>query len=62
MPELPEVETTVKGLKTILAKIFNVKIHTTKLRLKFLVILKKHVMMLKYLILENCKIYYYRFR
>ena len=33
MPELPEVETTVKGLKTILRKkIFNVKIHTIKLR------------------------------
>ena len=35
MPELPEVETTVKGLKTILRnKIFNVKIHTIKLRFK----------------------------
>ena len=35
MPELPEVETTVKGLKTILRKkIINVKIHTIKLRFK----------------------------
>jgi len=35
MPELPEVETTVKGLEPILKqKIFNVTIHTKKLRLK----------------------------
>ena len=35
MPELPEVETTVKGLSEILnQKISNVKIHTTKLRFK----------------------------
>ena len=35
MPELPEVETTVKGLSVILnQKIANVKIHTTKLRFK----------------------------
>ncbi len=35
MPELPEVETTVKGLSVILKqKISNVKIHTTKLRFK----------------------------
>ena len=35
MPELPEVETTVKGLNVILnQKIYNVKIHTTKLRFK----------------------------
>ena len=35
MPELPEVETTVKGLSVILnQKISNVKIHTTKLRFK----------------------------
>ncbi len=35
MPELPEVETTIKGLKVILnQKISNVKIHTTKLRFK----------------------------
>ena len=35
MPELPEVETTVKGLKIILKqKISNVKIHTKKLRFK----------------------------
>ncbi len=35
MPELPEVETTVKGLTVILKqKIFNVKIHTSKLRFK----------------------------
>ena len=35
MPELPEVETTVKGLRVILKqKISNVKIHTTKLRFK----------------------------
>ena len=35
MPELPEVETTVKGLNVILnQKISNVKIHTTKLRFK----------------------------
>ena len=35
MPELPEVETTVKGLGPILKqKILNVKIHTTKLRFK----------------------------
>jgi len=35
MPELPEVETTVKGLTVILdQKISNVKIHTTKLRFK----------------------------
>ena len=35
MPELPEVETTVKGLSVILnQKIFNVKIHTSKLRFK----------------------------
>ena len=35
MPELPEVETTVKGLSVILnQKISNVKIHTSKLRLK----------------------------
>ena len=35
MPELPEVETTVKGLGPILKqKITNVKIHTTKLRFK----------------------------
>ncbi len=35
MPELPEVETTVKGLTVILnQKISNVKIHTPKLRFK----------------------------
>jgi len=35
MPELPEVETTVKGLSVILnQKISNVKIHTSKLRYK----------------------------
>ena len=35
MPELPEVETTVRGLSTILnQKINNVKLHTKKLRLK----------------------------
>jgi len=35
MPELPEVETTVKGLKVILnQKISNTKIHTAKLRFK----------------------------
>ena len=35
MPELPEVETTVAGLSIILnQKIFNVKIHTSKLRYK----------------------------
>ena len=35
MPELPEVETTVKGLSVILnQKISNVKIHTKKLRFK----------------------------
>ncbi len=35
MPELPEVETTIKGLSVILnQKISNVKIHTTKLRFK----------------------------
>ena len=35
MPELPEVETTVKGLSVILnEKISNVKIHTSKLRFK----------------------------
>tara|TARA_B100000575_G_scaffold197321_1_gene159565 strand:+ start:16 stop:834 length:819 start_codon:yes stop_codon:yes gene_type:complete len=35
MPELPEVETTVKGLGIILKqKISSVKIHTTKLRFK----------------------------
>ena len=35
MPELPEVETTVKGLNVILnQKISNVKIHTPKLRFK----------------------------
>ncbi|MDC3156205.1 bifunctional DNA-formamidopyrimidine glycosylase/DNA-(apurinic or apyrimidinic site) lyase [Pelagibacteraceae bacterium] len=35
MPELPEVETTVKGLSVILnQKISNVKIHTPKLRFK----------------------------
>ena len=35
MPELPEVETTVKGLRAILSqKISNVKIHTSKLRFK----------------------------
>ena len=35
MPELPEVETTVKGLSIILyQKISNVKIHITKLRFK----------------------------
>ena len=35
MPELPEVETTVRGLKTILRKkIINVKTHTIKLRFK----------------------------
>ena len=35
MPELPEVETTVKGLSVILNhKISNVKIHTSKLRFK----------------------------
>ena len=33
MPELPEVETTVKGLSVILnQKISSVKIHTSKLR------------------------------
>ncbi len=35
MPELPEVETTFKGLSVILnQKISNVKVHTTKLRFK----------------------------
>ena len=35
MPELPDVETTVKGLNIILnQKISNVKIHTSKLRFK----------------------------
>ncbi len=35
MPELPEVETTVKGLSSLLnQKIYNVKIHTSKLRFK----------------------------
>jgi len=35
MPELPEVETTIKGLRVILnQKISNVKIHTSKLRFK----------------------------
>ncbi len=35
MPELPEVETTIKGLRVILnQKISNVKIHTLKLRFK----------------------------
>ena len=35
MPELPEVETTVKGLSVILnQKISSAKIHTSKLRFK----------------------------
>ena len=35
MPELPEVETTIKGLSVILyQKISNIKIHTSKLRFK----------------------------
>ncbi len=35
MPELPEVETTIRGLSVILKqKISNVKIHTSKLRFK----------------------------
>jgi formamidopyrimidine-DNA glycosylase len=34
MPELPEVETTIRGLKPLLGlAIFNVKIHTPKLRI-----------------------------
>mgnify|MGYP003323045210 CR=1 FL=1 len=42
MPELPEVETTVKGLNIILnQKISNVKIHTTKLRFKIPTNIKK---------------------
>ena len=33
MPELPEVETTIKGLKSIIGcSILSVKIHTPKLR------------------------------
>ena len=35
MPELPEVETTVKGLKVIKKQqIINIQIHTKKLRFK----------------------------
>ncbi len=42
MPELPEVETTVKGLKVILKqKISHVKIHTDKLRFKISPTIKK---------------------
>jgi len=34
MPELPEVETTIRGLKPLMnCKIINIKIHTSKLRL-----------------------------
>ena len=33
MPELPEVQTTVKGLQSLLGKeITNIKLYTTKLR------------------------------
>ena len=33
MPELPEVETTIRGLKSIVgSKIINIKINTPKLR------------------------------
>ena len=33
MPELPEVETTIRGLKSIVgSKIINIKINTSKLR------------------------------
>ena len=33
MPELPEVETTIRGLKSIIgSKIINIKINTPKLR------------------------------
>ena len=33
MPELPEVETTVKGLNILIGfKVYKVKIHTKKLR------------------------------
>ncbi len=49
MPELPEVETTIKGLEIISKhKIFNVKIHTNKLRFKIPTSLKNKL--LKYTI------------
>ena len=44
MPELPEVETTIKGLKPILnSTIINIKIHTPKLRY----LIPKNITMLK---------------
>ena len=42
MPELPEVETTIRGLKPIInCTIINIKIHTPKLRFYIQKILSK---------------------
>ena len=51
MPELPEVETTIKSLKLLInCKIINIKIHTPKLRL----FIPKKVSM--FLVLEMTKV------
>ena len=67
MPELPEVETTVKGLNVILGqKIFNVEIHTKKLRFKIPYGIKKKLLnskisnirrIAKYIIIDLDNIY-----
>ena len=51
MPELPEVETTIKGLYEIKhLKIHKVFINTKQLRFKIPQIIKKNYLNLKYLI------------
>ena len=63
MPELPEVETTVKGLSVILnQKISSVKIHTSKLRFKIPNNIINILRNSKISNLRHSKVHYHRFR
>ena len=54
MPELPEVETTARGLEIIRnQEISKVKFIQKNFVLKFLLLLKSYYQILKYLILEE---------
>ena len=52
MPELPEVETTIRGLKPIVnSTILNIKIHTPKLR----IFIPKNILLIKRVKIQNIK-------
>jgi len=52
MPELPEVETTIRGLKPIVnSTILNIKIHTPKLR----ILIPKNILLIKRVKIQNIK-------